>query len=115
MPYTTPERSAIAMSSRAQQTLPDHALNLFISYDLKRSVEELATTYDRTVADVVRTLLRIGLPILKGLWEAEASIISDELLSLDRPKRRSGGKITAHTDRVVPPACTDNSSILERP
>ncbi|MCK4858013.1 MAG: hypothetical protein KAT58_08600 [candidate division Zixibacteria bacterium] len=49
----------------------DHALNLFISYEQKKVLQEMADRCDRTISDVVRTLLKIGLPILQALSEAE--------------------------------------------
>ena len=55
----------------------EHILNVFVSYELKKSIEELAEEYDRTVAAVVRSLLRLGLPLLRGVWKAEEQVTQE--------------------------------------
>jgi len=44
---------------------------------LKERINQLAERYDRTMADIVRTLLKVGIPVLEGLSEAEENLISD--------------------------------------
>ncbi len=48
----------------------EHALKINISTDLKMSLENLAKTMDRPLADVCRILLWMGLPVLEGIDEA---------------------------------------------
>lgn len=55
----------------------EHCLNIFISYELKQRISELAGKYDRTMADIVRMLMRIGIPILEGLTQAEEEMMKD--------------------------------------
>jgi predicted DNA-binding protein len=55
----------------------EHCLNIFISYELKKRVTELAGKYDRTMADIVRMLMRIGIPIMEGLSKAEEEMMRD--------------------------------------
>jgi len=46
-------------------------LNFFISYQLKKKLQTLAQKYDTSLADMVRTLLKIGIPILEGYRQAQ--------------------------------------------
>ncbi len=55
----------------------EHCINIFISYELKQRVGELAKKYDRTMADIVRMLMRVGIPILEGLSLAEEEMMKD--------------------------------------
>lgn len=55
----------------------EHCLNIFISYELKKRINELAEKYDRTVADIVRMLMRIGIPIMEALSKAEEEMMKD--------------------------------------
>ena len=55
-----------------QQKVRDgHCLSIFVSYELKSQLKALAAKYDRTTADMVRAVLRIGIPMMEGLSEAE--------------------------------------------
>ena len=57
--------------SKSSSVRGEHCLNVFVSYELKQRVKELAQKYDRTTADMVRAVLRIGIPMMEGLSEAE--------------------------------------------
>jgi len=65
------------MSNRSGQNKHDRSLNIQVSWELKQALEELAQRYDRTLATVVRSLLRIGIPVLHGIWEAERKMLDD--------------------------------------
>lgn len=65
----------------------EHCLNVFVSYELKSELKALAKKYDRTVADLVRALLRIGIPMMQGLTEAE-EIMVKEYVQLFRKLRQ---------------------------
>ena len=65
------------MSSHSNQSKHDHSLNIQVSWELKQALEELAQRYDRTLATVVRSLLRLGIPVLHGIWEAETKMQDD--------------------------------------
>jgi predicted DNA-binding protein len=62
----------------------EHCINIFISYELKDKISQLAKRYDRTMADVVRTLIKIGIPILESLTEAEERMLLDYIQVLRR-------------------------------
>ena len=63
-----------------------HVLNVFVSYELKSQLVQQADHYDCTMTDVVRLLLKIGLPILEGLSKARQTM-SQEHFSLLRRAR----------------------------
>lgn len=65
----------------------EHCLNIFVSYELKAELRELANKYDRTVADIVRALLRIGIPMMEGLSQAEEVMVK-EYIQLFRKLRQ---------------------------
>lgn len=65
------------MSNRSEQEKHDRSLNIQVSWELKQALEELAQRYDRTLATVVRSLLRLGIPVLQGIWEAERKMLDD--------------------------------------
>lgn len=55
----------------------EHCVNIFISYELKERLQHLAQKYDRTVADMVRAVLRVGIPMMEGLSEAEEIMVRE--------------------------------------
>lgn len=65
------------MKKKIKKTRGEHCINIFVSYELKEKISDLAKKYDRTMADIVRTLLRVGIPILEGLSEAEKRLLDD--------------------------------------
>jgi hypothetical protein len=64
----------------------EHCLNVFVSYELKTELRELAEIYDRTVADMVRALLKVGIPVMQGISEAE-QLMMREYVELFRKSR----------------------------
>jgi predicted DNA-binding protein len=60
-----------------KKTRGDHCLNVFVSYELKSQLKELAGRYDRTTADIVRAVLRIGIPMMQGLSQAEEVMVRE--------------------------------------
>jgi predicted DNA-binding protein len=65
----------------------DHNLNVFVSHELKSRLNELANQYDRTTADIVRALLKIGIPMMEGIQKAE-EIMMKEYIELFRKLRQ---------------------------
>ena len=65
----------------------EHCLNIFVSYELKEKLKLLANKYDRTTSDMVRAVLKIGIPMMEGLSEAE-EIMVKEYISLFRKLRQ---------------------------
>ncbi|UCD63883.1 MAG: hypothetical protein JSW34_00200 [Candidatus Zixiibacteriota bacterium] len=70
-----------------KKTRGDHCLNIFVSYELKQRLRQLAEKYDRTTSDIVRAVLRIGIPMMEGLSQAE-EIMVREYIELFRRLRR---------------------------
>lgn len=65
----------------------DHCLNIFVSHELKSRLIELAKKYDRTTADIVRAVLKIGIPMMEGISQAE-EIMMKEYIELFRKLRQ---------------------------
>lgn len=65
----------------------EHSLNIFVSHELKNQLRQLAEKYDRTMADIVRALLRIGIPMMEGLSQAEGIMVK-EYIQLFRKLRQ---------------------------
>jgi len=55
----------------------EHCLNIFVSYELKNKLRQLAQKYDRTTADIVRAVLRIGIHMMEGLSAAEEVMVKE--------------------------------------
>ena len=72
---------------KSRKVRGDHCINVYISYELKRQLAELANKYDRTAADIVRAVIRIGIPMMQGLSEAE-EIMVKEYVQLFRKLRQ---------------------------
>ena len=58
-----------------------------MSLELKSRLEALADKYDRTVSDIVRAVLRIGIPMMEGLSQAEEVMVR-EYIQLFRKLRQ---------------------------
>jgi len=65
----------------------EHCLNVFISYELKEKLKALADRYDRTMADMVRAVLKVGIPMMEGISEAEEAMVR-EYIQLFRKFRK---------------------------
>lgn len=65
----------------------EHCLNILVSGELKGRLKSLAQRYDRTTADMVRAVLRIGIPMMEGLSAAEETMVT-EYIQLFRRLRR---------------------------
>ncbi len=70
-----------------RKTRGEHCLNIFISYELKEQLKALADKYDRTISDIVRAVIRIGIPMMDGLSQAEEVMVK-EYISLFRKLRQ---------------------------
>jgi predicted DNA-binding protein len=65
----------------------EHCINIFISYQLKERIQRLAQRYDRTMADIVRTLIKVGIPVMEGITEAQERLLNDYLKVIRRLRR----------------------------
>ncbi len=77
-----PEKNTVTRKTRGE-----HCLNIHVSPEMKAQIQALAEKYDRTSADMVRAVLRIGIPMMEGLSEAE-EIMVKEYVELFRRMRR---------------------------
>jgi predicted DNA-binding protein len=65
----------------------EHCLNVFVAYEFKERLKQMAKKYDRTMADMVRAILKIGIPIMEGISKAEEEMVR-EYIQLFRKFRR---------------------------
>ena len=65
----------------------EHCINVYVSYEMKDKLKKLAEKYDRTTSDMIRAVLKIGIPMMDGLSAAE-EIMVREYISLFRKLRQ---------------------------
>jgi predicted DNA-binding protein len=83
----------VKMGKNITKLRGEHYLNVFVSYQLKARIKKLAEKYDRTVADMVRTLIKIGIPVMEGLTEAEEKLLKDSITLARKMKKVTQMKI----------------------
>src|SRR5690606_33909841 len=74
-------------SIESRKTRGDHYLSVFVSYELKHQLKVLADKYDRTTADMIRAVLRVGIPLMEGISRSE-EIMVREYVALFRRLRK---------------------------
>jgi predicted DNA-binding protein len=84
---TKKEQSMKSEMIKPKNPKREHNLNIFISYELKDQIKTLSKKYDRTTSDIVRAILRIGIPMMEGLSAAEEIMIK-EYIALFRKLRQ---------------------------
>jgi predicted DNA-binding protein len=74
-----PEINEAAASGSEQEKdhQHEHTLVVRITYDTKKRLDQLAIGLDRTNSDIVRMVLRLGIPLLESLSEAEQQVVRD--------------------------------------
>ena len=75
------------MSESVHKLRGEHNLNVFVSYQLKERITKLAEKYDRTMADMVRTLIKVGIPVMEGLTEAEENLLKHSITSARKMRK----------------------------
>ncbi len=55
----------------------EHVLAVRITYELKNRLDQLALDLDRNNSDIVRMVLRLGIPLLESLSEAEREVVRE--------------------------------------
>ncbi len=75
------------VSPKSEKVKGTHCISVFVSYELKEQLKQLAERYDRTTADMVRAVLKIGIPMMEGLSQAEELMVK-EYISLFRKLRQ---------------------------
>ena len=48
------------MHNELRKLRGDHCLNVYVTFELKKRILALADRYDRTMADIVRALIKLG-------------------------------------------------------
>ncbi len=69
--------TAVSVSEQEKDHQHEHTLVVRITYDAKKRLDQLAIGLDRTNSDIVRMVLRLGIPLLESLSEAEQQVVRD--------------------------------------
>lgn len=57
--------------------LGQHHIGINVSTEMKDRLNALAEKYDRTNADMIRTILKVGIPMMEGLSQAEETMLRE--------------------------------------
>jgi hypothetical protein len=77
---------------RVEKTRGDHAVNIMISHELKERILRLATTYDQSLANTFRQVLRIGIPVMEGMAGAQEQLLTEYVALAKRLREAKGVK-----------------------
>jgi len=81
------------MDKKITKLKDEHCLNVFVSYKLKKRIIKLAEKYDLTMADIIRSLVKIGIPVMEGLTEAEEKMLKATITMVRQMKKVKQMKI----------------------
>ena len=56
----------------------NHIVNLYVSYEIKSELEQLAKRRDQSLSSVIRRVFRVGIPILHRLWDTEDQLLREQ-------------------------------------
>ena len=64
----------------------EHCLNVYLSYELKNRLVELAEKYGLALADIARQVIKAGIPVFESLTSSQEELINGyvQLLRKDR-------------------------------
>jgi len=54
----------------------EHCLNVYVSYELKCRLTALAEKYDLSLADVIRQVIKAGIPVFESLTASQEELLS---------------------------------------
>ena len=93
-PHQQPELAAASVgtyAARKERAGADCGLNVYISYELKCRLVALAEKFELSFSDIVRQVLKAGLPVFESLSAAQEELISGYIELLR--KGRSMGEL----------------------
>ncbi len=64
-------------SSTRSKKRSHHTLAIHVPFEIKEQLKQLARKYDRTTADMVRAVIKIGIPMMQGLSQAEEIMVTE--------------------------------------
>lgn len=70
----------------------DHSINITISHELKERIMRLATVYDQSLANTIRQVLRIGIPVAEGMAGAQEQLLREYVALAKRMREAKGVK-----------------------
>lgn len=80
-----------ASPRRKEKPRGEHCLNAYVSYELKSRLSGLAEKYGLSLADVVRQVVKAGIPVFESLSASQEELISGFVQMLR--KSRSMGEL----------------------
>lgn len=72
-------RADIIKSAPAGKSHRDHVLSVYVSYEFKERLRVVAEKHDRTIADIIRVVLKLGLPLMEALSDAEEVMVREHI------------------------------------
>ena len=67
----------------------EHCLNVYVSYELKCRLTALVEKYDLSLADVIRQVIKAGIPVFESLTASQEELLSG-FVQLLRKSRSMG-------------------------
>ncbi len=62
--------------TRKERVRGEHCLNVYVAYELKGRLFALAEKYDLSLADIVRQVIKAGIPVFESLAASQEELIS---------------------------------------
>ncbi len=78
-----------ASPRRREKTRGEHGLNVHVSYELKNQLVNLAEKYGLSLADIVRQVIKAGVPVFESLTASQDELITG-FIQLLRKSRSMG-------------------------
>ncbi len=76
---------------RREKARGEHCLNVYVSYELKNQLVNLAEKYGLSLADIVRQVIKAGIPVFESLSASQEELITGFVQMLR--KSRSMGEL----------------------
>ncbi len=78
-----------ASAPRREKIRGDHCLNVHVSYELKTQLVDIAEKYGLSLADIVRQVIKAGIPVFESLTASQEELIAG-FVQLLRKSRNMG-------------------------
>src|SRR5262245_45758791 len=78
-----------ARAQHKEKARGEHNLNVFVSYELKNRLTNLAEKYELSLSNVVRQVIKAGLPVFESLSTSQEELLSN-CVQLLRQSRSMG-------------------------
>lgn len=72
---------------RKEKIRGEHCLNVYVSYELKNRLVGLAEKYGLSLADIVRQLIKAGIPVFESLSSSQEELLSGAIRLLRKSRK----------------------------